>query len=214
MTPDGYATPDPPAVREALVRQWYQLAVAVSTLDLSTPTRVAGWTNREVVAHLAAQPLLLTRFLAGAAPPGAEVTLAVNLAETGALAVAVDRAARTAARTGRLDLAGNVERAVPVLMAADLGRTVGTLRGAMTLADYLITRCVEAVVHGLDLVAPMAPDPEAAAIAADGLRLVLAHRAPGLVSVASDLDAVTWLDLATGRRSAAGPLAQVLPLLT
>ena len=213
MTPAGYDTPDPPAVGEALVRQWHRLAEAASSLDLSTATRVAGWTNREVVAHLAAQPLLLTRFLAGAAPPAAEVTLTVNLSETGALAVAVDRAARTAARTGRLDLAGNVERAIPVLMAADLGRTVGTLRGAMALADYLVTRCVEAVVHGLDLVPPVTPDPEAAAIAADALRLVLAHRAPALVSAASELDVVSWLDLATGRRPAAGPLAQVLPLL-
>ena len=89
MTPAGYDSAHPPAVREALVRQWHRLAEESSTLDLSIPTRVAGWTNREVLAHLAAQPLLLTRFLAGAAPPAAEVTLAVNLSETGALAEAL-----------------------------------------------------------------------------------------------------------------------------
>lgn len=214
MTPAAPDLPDPPAVREALIRQWYRLVEAVSTLDMSVPTRVAGWTNREVVAHLAAQPLLLVRFLAGAAPCAAEVTLAVNLAETAALAAAVDRAARTAARTGRLDLAGNVGQAVPVLAAADLSRNLVTLRGAMALADYLVTRCVEATVHGLDLVPAVTPDPEAAAIAADALRLVLAQRAPRLVPVASELDAVAWLDLATGRRPATGPLARVLPLLT
>ncbi|MGC1212110.1 MAG: maleylpyruvate isomerase N-terminal domain-containing protein [Micromonospora sp.] len=214
MTPADHVRTDPSAVREALLCQWRRLAEAVSTLDLCTPTRVAGWTNGELVAHLAAQPLLLTRFLAGVAPPTADVTLEVNLSETGALAAAVDRAARTAARTGRLDLAGNIDRAVPALLAADLGRTVGTLRGAMALADYLVTRCVEAVVHGLDLVPPVAPDPRASAIAAQALRLVLRHRAPRLVPLASELDDVEWLELATGRRPASAALADVLPLLT
>jgi hypothetical protein len=54
------------------VRQWQAIAAAVATIDLETPSRVAGWRNREVVGHLCLQPALLRRFIATApmAPTG------------------------------------------------------------------------------------------------------------------------------------------------
>jgi Mycothiol maleylpyruvate isomerase N-terminal domain len=201
-------------IRTALVAQWRALAAAVPALDLAAPTRVAGWTNREVVAHLAAQPLLLLRFLAGGSPPTAELTVATNLGGTARLAALIDGAARAAANADHLDLPGNVDRAVGPLLAADLNRNLVTLQGSITLADYLATRCVEAVVHGLDLSPRFEPQPRAAAVAADALLGLVAQRAPELLDHAARLDRLVWLDAATGRRAVDGPLAPVLPLMT
>ncbi|HEX5995250.1 MAG TPA: maleylpyruvate isomerase N-terminal domain-containing protein [Jiangellales bacterium] len=201
-------------VCQALVRQWAVLAAAIPRLDLTAPTRLPGWTNRELVAHLAAQPALLARFLADDPPRRAEMSLADNLAGTAALAARIDIAARHAADAGRLDFAGSVERVLPALWDADPTRAVVTLQGPIDLADYLVTRCIEAVVHGLDLVPPVAPDPAAAAIAAGALLRLLSHRAPHLVAAAAALDQVIWLEAATGRRDLTGPLGRAVPLLT
>ena len=73
-------------VREALVRQWQAITAAVATLDLETPSRVAGWRNREVVAHLCLQPILLRKFTATAPTQHAVVTVAASLAGTHSLA--------------------------------------------------------------------------------------------------------------------------------
>ena len=139
-------------VRDALVRQWEAIAAAVATVDLETPSRVAGWRNREVVAHLCLQPALLRRFTAAASTRHAVVTVAVSLAGTHSLAGVVDASAREAAEAGRIDFAEAAGEAVPPLRAADLSATVVTIQGPIRLADYLVTRCVEAVVHGCDLV--------------------------------------------------------------
>ena len=53
-------------VRDALVRQWQAITAAVATIDPETPSRVAGWRNREVVAHLRLQSALLRKFTATA----------------------------------------------------------------------------------------------------------------------------------------------------
>lgn len=200
-------------VRSALVRQWALLVAAVPQLDLTAATRLRGWTNRELLAHLAIQPVLLTRFLADESPVQAQVSLEANLAGTAALATKIDQAARQAADAGRLDFPANVRRALPALHDADLTRTVVTLQGPIALADYLVTRCVEAVVHGLDLVPGVPPDPAAAAVAAGALLGLLAQREPHLATLATALDRVVWLEAATGRRTLSGPLGQVLPLL-
>jgi Mycothiol maleylpyruvate isomerase N-terminal domain len=201
-------------IRDALVDQWRALAAAVPALDLGAPTRVAGWTNREVVAHLAAQPLLLLRFLSGGSPSTAELTAEANLGGTARLAALIDGAARAAANADRLDLPGNVDRAIGPLLAADLSRNLVTLQGSISLADYLATRCVEGVVHGLDLSPGLEPRPRAAAITADALLGLLAQRAPELLAEAERLDRLVWLDAATGRRAVDGPLGPVLPLMT
>jgi len=43
-------------------------------------------------------------------------------------------------------------------LAADLAKTVTTVQGPILLADYLVTRCVEAVVHGRDLLPAIEAD--------------------------------------------------------
>ena len=121
--------------RDALVRQWQAIAAAVVTLDLETPSRVAGWRNREVVAHLCLQPALLRRFIASASTRHAVVNVAASLAGTHSLAGLVDASAREAAEAGRVDFAKAVRDAVPTLRAADLSATVVTLQGPIRLAD-------------------------------------------------------------------------------
>jgi hypothetical protein len=197
--------------RDALIRQWQAIAAAVVTLDLETPSRVAGWRNREVVAHLCLQPALLGRFIASASTRHAVVTVAASLAGTHSL---VDASAREAAEAGRVDFAKAVRDAVPALRAADLSVTVVALQGPIRLADYLVTRCVEAVVHGCDLVDPVSPDRDAQAITARALLEALTVRAPDLVREARQLPLSIWIDVATGRRPGSGNLAAAVPVMT
>ena len=88
------------------------------------------------------------------------------------------------------------------------------MQGPIRLADYLVTRCVEAVVHGCDLVDPVSPDRAAQAITARALLEVLAVRAPHLVREARQLSLPVWIDVATGRRPGSGRLAAAVPVMT
>ncbi|HUK73557.1 MAG TPA: hypothetical protein VLW50_33235 [Streptosporangiaceae bacterium] len=97
---------------------------------------------------------------------------------------------------------------MPPLQAPDLSATVVTMQGPIRLADYLITRCVEAVVHGSDLVEPVSPDSVAQAITARALIEVLSLRAPRLVQQARNLPSPVWIDVATGRRPGPGASRQ------
>jgi uncharacterized protein (TIGR03083 family) len=104
-----------------------------------------------------------------------------------------------------------------------------TRLGAIALTDYLATRCVEATVHSLDLAAASATAPalddEAVAVTVKVLVAALARRAPGrsvelrvpphaavqcvegprhtrgTPANVVETDALTWLELATGRLS-------------
>ena len=106
------------------MRQWQAITAAVATIDLETPSRVAGWCNREVVARLCLQPTLLRKFIATAPTQHAVVTVAASLAGTHSLARLVDAPAREAAEAGRVDFAKAVDEAVPALRAADLSAAV------------------------------------------------------------------------------------------
>ena len=83
--------------------------------------------------------------------------------------------------------ARNLRAARPVLATADLAVTLTTLQGPIRLADYVITRCVEAVVHGWDLVEPVEPDHTALGITAEALLSVLVGEHPELFSLARRL---------------------------
>lgn len=114
-----------------------------------------------------------------------------------------------------------------LVAAADPRFTVPSRLGPIGLADFLATRCVEATVHGLDLAAALGVDPplvdDAVTVAVRVLANALAEKAPGYavelrvpphVAVQAvegprhtrgtpgnvvECDAVTWLELATGR---------------
>jgi len=196
------------------VRQWGHIAAAVPGLDLDAPSRIDGWRNCEVVAHLTLQPVLLHRFLETASVGSPTVTLPSNLAGTGGLAQVVDSSAREAAERGSIDFGRALDRVLPPLRAADLAATIDAVQGPILLVDYLVTRCVEAVVHGCDLVDPVVPDGVAQAVVADALMAVLVMRAPQLEADARALPPPIWIDVATGRSRCSGPLASTMPVMT
>jgi hypothetical protein len=205
---------DAEQVRSALVLQWQTIAAAVPNVDLDRPSRIDGWRNREVLAHLYVQPILLGRFLQTASDDSPTMDVTANLAGTGSFGEVIDASAREGADIGKFDFARALDRALPDLLAVGLGVTISTLQGSILLVDYLVTRCVEAVVHGMDLVEPVEPDQLAQAITADALIKVLASRAPDLVSEAQRLSPPLWIDVATGRRPGSGALASALPVMT
>jgi hypothetical protein len=204
---------DAEMVRAALLRQWALIDMAVGSLDLAAPSRIAGWHNREVVAHLAMQPALLVRFLRSAADAAAQVTLEANLAGTAALAEMIDASVRDATDED-LAFGTRLRRARAAIEGADLVTTVTTIQGPIALSDYLRTRCIEAVVHGCDLVPAVVPDDEALEVAASSLIMLLAARRPDLVSAAEAMAPLEWLDAATGRIRPSELFADVLPLMT
>jgi uncharacterized protein (TIGR03083 family) len=113
------------------------------------------------------------------------------------------------------------------LTGADPGVVLASRLGAIGLPDFLATRCLEATVHGLDLAAAAGVDPalrrEAVGVAVRVLVGALAAKAPGrsvelrvppYAAVQAvdgprhtrgtppnvvETDAVTWLELSTGR---------------
>jgi hypothetical protein len=200
-------------VRSALVAQWRAVATAVPGVDLDLPTRVDGWRNGEVLAHLYVQPILLGRFLGTMSAQRPAVDVATNLAATGSFGELIDASAREGAQRGKCDLAVPLEGVLPALMAADLAMTITTLQGSIGLVDYLVTRCVEGVVHGRDLVGPVEPDPAAQAIAGNALLEVLASKAPHLVGEAERLPLSLWIDVATGRHLPPPGLASAVPVM-
>jgi Mycothiol maleylpyruvate isomerase N-terminal domain len=205
---------EPEAIRLALLRQWALISKALPSIDLNSPSRIQGWTNRELVAHLTLQPTLLRRFLDKASSAKPSITLSQNLLGTKSLAEVIDAATREAAEKGELDFVRGVEQVRQPLMEADLASTVVAIQGPISLTDYLVTRCIEGVVHGRDLVDPVVPDSVAESITADALISVLVNRAPTLVEDAQKLPLPAWIDIATGRQPASGELGAVLPLMT
>lgn len=200
-------------VRAALLRQWDLIADAVPRIDLSSPSRIAGWRNREVLAHLYAQPSLLVRFLESGsnAEPAGRAT--ENLAGTRAYQDLIDASAREGARRNKFDLRVPVRRARATVLQSNMDTTIETFQGSISVADYLVTRCVEAVVHGGDLVDPVAPDPVAQAIVSTALLDLLAATTPDLAAEARALPVAEWIDVATGRAVASGPLAAATPVM-
>jgi hypothetical protein len=205
--------PDIADVRSALVRQWELIADAIEAIDLSAASRVAGWTNREVLAHLYVQPHLVARFLRSESTDAPALGLTENLSGTRSYGEQIDASAREGAALNKVELRGPVDAVRPLVLAARLDATITTLQGSISVSDYLVTRCVEAVVHGSDLVPPVAPDPPARAVTAQALLDTLGVSAPELVAEAQALPIDQWIDLATGRATTTGPLAEALPVM-
>ncbi|MDH6134538.1 uncharacterized protein (TIGR03083 family) [Kitasatospora sp. MAA4] len=161
---------DPVKVRAALAAQTEALRGAVRRLCadeqaerlLALPTRLGDWRVRELVAHLALQlawvPRHLDRPLEGRAP----LSLSAWAAGVGGLAELLDAGAREHAAeafaAGPAAVAAEFDAAADALLTllagpevADGQRRFEIRLGSMTLADMLVTRLVEAVVHADDL---------------------------------------------------------------
>ncbi|GAC1445473.1 MAG: maleylpyruvate isomerase family mycothiol-dependent enzyme [Mycobacteriales bacterium] len=160
------------AVR-ALDAQWDRLVTALPGLDPTAPTRVAGWTVRDVHAHLAATTDGLVRILAADAPAKADTDIEGWASRLPGLAEVAD----ADAKSGPADLAAAVAPARVALATADEKQVVQQRTGAHTLFDAVRFRLIEGVVHGLDL--GIDPDPIAQRLAVKALVEVLTVRAPG-----------------------------------
>jgi uncharacterized protein (TIGR03083 family) len=171
----------------ACVAQWDRVADAVDGLpddEFDAPSGLPGWRVADLVAHLSMCAGLAARWVAEPAPERAEADVGPYLLSLAAAASAVDEGARAlAAAKTPAELRVLVHLAVDslheVVSATDPARAIPTRLGGMRFDDFLATRCVEGVVHGLDLSPPVDPDPGALRIATRALLAALVVKAPG-----------------------------------
>ncbi len=230
-------------LRTAVLDQFGGLADAVAALPaeaFGTPTRLGTWRVAELVAHLTSNVEAMTRYLAEPAPARADVELLRYYAGAAAAAAGVaERAKATAAAASpaelRIAFGDAVAAAAATTATADADRLVATRPGTLPFSDFLITRCVEGVVHGLDLAAATGAElvltPAAVRHAVLLLADVLAVAAPGRAVELRvppyaavqcvpgprhtrgtppnviETDPVSWLELAAGRRGWAEAVA-------
>ncbi|MDD9377354.1 sterol carrier family protein [Streptomyces sp. ZAF1911] len=227
-------TYDQAKTRAAVLAQFGHVRDAVRELDaeqLARPSGVGGWSVAELAAHIA----WIADSLAGglARPPAAvaELSAAEWPFATASLAGKIAEAAKETLEGAPLaelyDRAG--ARLAEALDANPGSRVLDLWIGAMTLADFLVTRTVELVVHTDDLRratgVDVPVDRQALAACTRLLADALALKAPGgavefrvppfaVVQCVEgprhtrgtppnvvETDPLTWIRLATGRTS-------------
>jgi uncharacterized protein (TIGR03083 family) len=165
---------DPAKVRAALAAQTGALREAVRGLCadpaaerlLAAPTRLGEWTVRDLVAHLALQLAWVPAHLGDPLEGRPALDLTGWVGGVGSLSELLDagtRAHRAEAFAGPpAVVAEGFDRAAEALLVLLDGPEVldGQRRfeirlGSMTLADMLVTRLVESVVHADDLAAAL-----------------------------------------------------------
>ncbi|MGW5233420.1 sterol carrier family protein [Streptomyces nodosus] len=227
-------TYDPAKTRAAVLAQYAlvrRAVVGLSPEQLALPTRLGDWRVRDLVAHigmaLSAVGLLCDRpepARRGGALPDWPSAVAVDAPAIAARAR--ELAEDTPDPGAQLDEA---ERRFTAALAAHPGsRLLDTSAGALPLADYVVTRTVELVVHTDDLNAALPAleipyDRGALGAATRLLADTLAARAPGASTEVRippyavvqcvegprhtrgtppnvvETDPLTWIRLATGR---------------
>ncbi|MFD7995613.1 maleylpyruvate isomerase family mycothiol-dependent enzyme [Streptomyces mexicanus] len=227
-------TYDPARTRAAVLAQLGHVRTAVRGLSaerLALPTRLEGWTVRELVVHIGMAVTAVGRSLALAEPARQDAVLLDWPFATSANSAAIDDfTRRLAGDQPDLDAyLAEAERGLAEQLDAHPGtRLLATNVGALPLADYLVTRTVELVVHTDDLNAAVPgldvpQDKQALAAATRLLADALAVKAPGgstevrippyaVVQCVEgprhtrgtppnvvETDPLTWIRLATGR---------------
>lgn len=173
----------PPAVRRATLvdatagfaAQSDVVMAWAGTADLAALSAVAGWSVRDVLAHLS----LSARRLADAVGDTTrDKPLEIAGYAEGLAAAAEAIATQPATLPGdpRPLLEAETARAIAVLSDAR-EVTVVMPRGPLRIADAVVTRTIELVVHGLDL--GIEPDRGALGVTARALAGVFATRHPG-----------------------------------
>ncbi|MGW3951009.1 sterol carrier family protein [Streptomyces sp. NPDC004752] len=236
-------TYDPARTRTAVLAQLGAVREAVRTLtpeQLALPTRLGDWTVRELVAHIGMAVTAVGRSLDRPEPARPDAVLLDWPFATAANSAAIAEFTRgLVERHPDLDAyLTSVERDLVAQLDAHPGsRILETNAGALPLADYLVTRTVELVVHTDDLNAAVAGlqvphDRQALAAATRLLADALAVKAPGgstevrippyaVVQCVEgprhtrgtppnvvETDPLTWIRLATGRLAWADAVAE------
>ncbi|MET8946594.1 sterol carrier family protein [Streptomyces sp. NPDC004542] len=239
-------TYDPARTRTAVLGQLAHVQGAVRGLtseQLALPTRLGDWTVRELVAHMGMALTAIERSLVLPEPARQDAVRAALVEwpfATSAHSAAIDEFTRRLAEQ-HPDLDAYLDR-----IARDLveqldthpgTRLLQTNAGVLPLADYLVTRAVELVVHTDDLNAAVPGlevpyDRQALAATTRLLADALAVKAPGgstevrvppyaVVQCVEgprhtrgtppnvvETDPLTWIRLATGRLAWTDALAQ------
>jgi uncharacterized protein (TIGR03083 family) len=215
----------PPALRpvsgnvaRACLRQWTEIADAVEALPdeaFGMLTRLPRWCLPELVVHLIGGVDAVSVQLAAPPAAKAEMAPARYLLSVPDAAQVIEERERDAAigvepAVLKEKLRSAVARFAAATETADVNRIVATRFGGMSFSDFLVTRCVEAVVHGLDLADAVAadtvvitPDPEALKITTKVLLGALAMKAPGK-SVEVRVPPVAAVQCVTGPRHTRG----------
>ncbi|MGP4012617.1 sterol carrier family protein [Streptomyces sp. 4N124] len=227
-------TYDPAKIRTAVLAQLGNVREAVRTLtpeQLAVPTRLGDWTVRDLVAHIGMALGAVVRLLDEPEPARQDGALLDWPSAIGADAADIGAYAHELAeRNPDLDAhLADLERNFIAHLDENPGtRLLPTSAGALTLADYLVTRTVELVVHTDDLNAAVPGldipyDRQALAACTRLLADALAAKAPGgstevrippyaVVQCVEgprhtrgtppnvvETDPLTWIRLATGR---------------
>ncbi|EGX60209.1 hypothetical protein SZN_09011 [Streptomyces zinciresistens K42] len=177
-------------IRAAVLAQFGYVREGVRGLgdeQLALPTRLTGWSVRELAVHVAMAVGAVGRGLAGEAPAKAELALLDWPFATAGRAGDIAEGTRAlAAAHPDLDAlyTDTAERLARSLQDAPEGRVLGVRTGSMTLADHLVTRAVELTVHTDDLNAAVPglgipQDRQALAACTRLLADALAVKAPG-----------------------------------
>ncbi|MFE1454473.1 sterol carrier family protein [Streptomyces sp. NPDC058735] len=225
---------DPAKIRAAVLAQFGNVRVAAAGLtpdQLALPTRLGDWTVGDLVAHVGMTLGAVSRLVALPEPPRQDGTLLDWPSAIAAEAPDIAAYARELAERHPdpvAHLADTEERFTADLAAHPGTRLLPTSAGALPLADYLVTRTVELVVHTDDLNAALPGldipyDRQALAACTRLLADTLAARAPGgstevrvppyaVVQCGAgprhtrgtppnvvETDPLTWIRLATGR---------------
>lgn len=183
---------DDPRLAAAFERQWELVVAGVEALDdgrFVAASPLPGWSFGDLVAHCARSGGALGVTLGGAPAAGGGAASAVEyVGGVGARAEAIaDTARADAAGVPPAELRSRLRAAVAAsckALAAAVAedgpawdRVVGSPGGPIRLGDFVVTRCVEGVVHGLDL--GLAPDRDALRVVTRTLLDLLVARAPG-----------------------------------
>ncbi|MGP4048722.1 sterol carrier family protein [Streptomyces sp. 2A115] len=227
-------TYDPAKIRAAVFAQFGNVREAVRTLGgdrLALPTRLGDWTVRDLAAHITMAVETVSRNLDREEPDKAELALLDWPFATSGRSDDIAADTRELARANPdLDAlyARTERRLTERLAAAPDTRRLAARTGSMTLADYLVTRTVELVVHTDDLNAAVPGldvpyDRQALAACTRLLADALAAKAPGASTEVRvppyavvqcvegprhtrgtppnvvETDPLTWIRLATGR---------------
>ncbi|MEV8031354.1 sterol carrier family protein [Streptomyces sp. NPDC002742] len=226
-------TYDPAKIRAAVLAQFGNVREGVRALSeeqLARPAGLGDWSVRELAAHITMAVGAVSRHLDLPAPAAKELALldwpfgtasrAGNIAD-GTRALAEEHPDLDALYTD------SVARITGHLATAPDDRLLGVPAGAMTLADFLVTRTVELVVHTDDLNRAAGTDipfdRQALAACTRLLADTLAVKAPGASTEVRippyavvqcvegprhtrgtppnvvETDPLTWIRLATGR---------------